>query len=140
MNGYKYGTGDIVRAKHDFGEVKGGVLYQVQGASEYDDEIVYVLKELKNIDTNPLVYSIDVFKPPYQDVEPDFVNRPPHYTQGGIETIDFMRAKMTHEQFEGYLVGNVIKYISRYNQKGDPIKDLNKAHVYLKWLIEHLEG
>lgn len=34
-----------------------------------------------------------------------------HYS-GKIETIDYMKDKLTDEQFEGYLMGNVIKYLS----------------------------
>ncbi len=36
---------------------------------------------------------------------------------GGIETIDFIKAKLTEEQFKGYLAGNVIKYLSRFEHK-----------------------
>lgn len=65
----------------------------------------------------------------------DPVNSPSHYTYGGIETIDIMRAKMTSEQFEGYLLGNVMKYIMRYRYKNG-VQDLEKAKWYLIRLIE----
>ena len=48
----------------------------------------------------------------------DFVNHPPHYTNGDIECIDAMRASMSHIEFCGYLKGNVIKYLWRYRDKG----------------------
>lgn len=66
------------------------------------------------------------------------IHSPDHYTAGGIEVIDYIRAKLTPEQYEGYLAGNIIKYISRYQHKGKD-KDLKKADVYLKWLIEHVQ-
>jgi hypothetical protein len=69
----------------------------------------------------------------------DPVQSPSHYTSGGIETIDFMKAKLSAEGFEGYLAGNVLKYITRYRHKNG-IEDLKKAKRYLEWLIEHLEG
>src|SRR5205085_10458666 len=47
----------------------------------------------------------------------DNVNKPAHYTAGGIESIEYMRAKMTPEQFEGFLMGNVLIYIYRYSMK-----------------------
>lgn len=58
----------------------------------------------------------------------DPVNHPPHYTAGGIETLDFIEAKDLN-----YRLGNVIKYISRAGKKvdGDPIQDLEKAAFYL---------
>jgi len=68
----------------------------------------------------------------------DMVNHPPHYTSGGIETIDYMQAKLTPEQFEGYLAGNVIKYISRYQHKNG-LEDLRKARWYLDKLISLYE-
>lgn len=59
-----------------------------------------------------------------------------HYS-GKIETIDYMKDKLTDEQFEGYLMGNVIKYLSRYNKKDKEYKDLNKAFTYLLWLMQN---
>lgn len=58
-----------------------------------------------------------------------------HYS-GKIETIDYMKDKLTDEQFEGYLMGNVIKYLSRYNKKDKEYEDLNKAFTYLLWLMQ----
>jgi hypothetical protein len=68
--------------------------------------------------------------PPNLDV-PDLVNSPPHYTNGGIETIDFIEAKDLN-----YRLGNVIKYVSRAEKKGDPVQDLKKALWYLQRDIE----
>ena len=63
------------------------------------------------------------------------VNSPKHYTSGGIETIDFIAAKTKDlDGYEAYLVGNIIKYISRYDKKNG-IEDLDKANWYLKNLI-----
>lgn len=64
----------------------------------------------------------------------DVVNSPNHYTAGGIETIDYIKAKMTSDQFAGYCTGNILKYISRYPFKNG-VEDLEKAKVYLEWLI-----
>ena len=65
----------------------------------------------------------------------DPVNHPNHYTFGSIEVIDYIRDKMTPEEFQGYCMGNVLKYVSRHKHKNG-IEDLNKAMVYLQWLIE----
>ena len=66
---------------------------------------------------------------PVKPAEADMVNHPPHYTFGGIETIDFIKAKLTPEEFKGYLKGNILKYGSRVGHKGDPAQDAGK----LKW-------
>ena len=68
----------------------------------------------------------------------DPVNRPDHYTRGGIETIDFIEAKIGEEGFIGYLEGNVFKYMSRWRHKGAR-QDLEKAQWYLTRLIKFLE-
>jgi hypothetical protein len=58
-----------------------------------------------------------------------------HYNRGSVQLIDFLEANFTPEEYAGYLKGNVIKYISRYQRKGEPLKDLHKALTYLEWLI-----
>ncbi|MFY0760203.1 DUF3310 domain-containing protein [Metabacillus dongyingensis] len=65
---------------------------------------------------------------------PDNIN-PDHYKKGGIETFDYMGAKMTPDQMEGYLFGNILKYVSRYQFKNG-VEDLKKAEWYLEKLIE----
>ena len=69
-------------------------------------------------------------------MENNQINSPSHYTFGGIEAIDYMKAKMSQEEFFGYLKGNIIKYISRANHKGNELDDLKKAQWYLNKLIE----
>ena len=63
--------------------------------------------------------------------KPDLVNRPPHYTAGGIDFIDFAEAKGLTEN--AYLF-NVVKYVVRAGKKEgiDPVQDLEKAEYYLK--------
>ena len=67
----------------------------------------------------------------------DMVNHPEHYTKGGIECIDAIRASMSKEAFAGYCKGNCLKYIWRYEDKNG-IEDLQKAAVYLKWLMKEV--
>lgn len=68
----------------------------------------------------------------------DNVERPSHYTQGKYETIDVVRETLGPEKFEGYCIGNIMKYIIRYPHKNG-LEDLKKARVYLNWAIETLE-
>ena len=65
----------------------------------------------------------------------DVVNSPPHYKSGGIEAIEGIEASMEPEAYAGYLKGNVMKYLWRYEKKGKPIEDLKKARWYLDRLI-----
>ena len=63
-------------------------------------------------------------------VQPDPVNHPAHYTHGGIETIDFIQAKLTPEEFRGYLKGNILKYGSRLGHKDNDMQDAGKLAWY----------
>jgi hypothetical protein len=65
----------------------------------------------------------------------DMVNNPAHYTQGKIETIDFIEDK----QLEFHLA-NVIKYIVRAKHKGTEMQDLKKAQWYLNRYIKNKES
>ena len=56
----------------------------------------------------------------------DNVNHPAHYKVGGIETIDFIEAKKLN-----YNIGNVVKYVTRADHKGNRLEDLEKARWYL---------
>jgi hypothetical protein len=69
----------------------------------------------------------------------DSVNKPQHYTQGGIECIEAIRASLSPSAFQGYCKGNVMKYLWRYEHKGKPAEDLKKAQVYMNWMIESVE-
>ena len=66
--------------------------------------------------------------------EKDMVDRPDHYTYGGIECIDAMKAMMSREEYIGYLRGAAFKYLWRYPYKGKPKEDLRKAGWYLERL------
>ena len=63
----------------------------------------------------------------------DAVHHPPHYKAGGIETIDFIEAKSLN-----YNLGNVVKYITRADHKGNKLEDLQKAQWYLNREIKNL--
>ena len=65
----------------------------------------------------------------------DNVNHPSHYTQGGIECIEAIKASLGMDGFCDYCKGNVQKYLWRWRDKGG-VEDLEKAQVYLGWLIE----
>lgn len=65
----------------------------------------------------------------------DVVNHPQHYADKKIEVIDYIEDTLSQNEFTGYCMGNVLKYISRWRKKNG-IEDLEKARVYLGWMIE----
>lgn len=76
------------------------------------------------------------------DKEPntDMVNHPSHYTQGGIECIDALKAATVSKTgIEAVCTANAIKYLWRYEEKNG-IEDVKKARWYIDRLIEELEN
>jgi len=68
-----------------------------------------------------------------RDTKADRVNEPLHYTQGGIQPLDYIISNKMD-----FLEGNVIKYVTRHKFKNG-LEDLKKAKVYLEKLIESYE-
>ncbi len=58
----------------------------------------------------------------------------PTYYRKGIETTDYI---VSHSM--NYLEGNIIKYVTRYKDKGG-LEDLRKAEWYLTRLIKQQEN
>lgn len=71
---------------------------------------------------------------PLEEMAEDAIN-PAHYRKhpSGIECIEVTR----HMNFN---VGNAIKYLWRYMDKGDPIENLKKAQWYIDDEIRRLQG
>jgi hypothetical protein len=68
------------------------------------------------------------------------VNHPPHYTQGGIECIDAIKAATEGlDGFEGYCTGNAIKYLWRWKHKSG-VEDLKKADWYIRKLANGMKN
>lgn len=81
--------------------------------------------------------------PPISKKEPpDMVNQPPHYAGMGkkIETIDKIEdaVQFAPDPVLGGLQWQVIKYLDRMWQKGDPLENASKAAWYLNRLIQKL--
>ena len=70
-------------------------------------------------------------------IRKDNVQHPTHYTTGGIECIQAIKASMSPEEYQGYLKGNALKYLWRFRHKNG-VEDLRKMQVYINWLIEEL--
>ena len=120
-------------------------------------EMAYVNEELKNYlinewglegDIKPtkvkkiLKFLKPIIKSERKEKQKDIdnVNHPSHYTYGGIETIDYMKAKATPEEFNGHLRLTALKYLSRAGHKDDTLQDYKKAQWYLNRLVKELEG
>jgi hypothetical protein len=76
---------------------------------------------------------------PVESFVESLVESPAHYTVGGIETIDYLKAKASKEEFCGYLRLNVMKYISRAGHKDNTLQEFKKAQWYLNRLVTELD-
>ena len=56
-----------------------------------------------------------------------------HYHKCKIEPIEYILANKL-----GFCEGNIVKYITRYKDKGKPLDDLRKIKVYVDYLIDEL--
>jgi len=77
-----------------------------------------------------------VIEEPVKEKQFDAVARLDHYNTGSIEAIEAIKASMHPQEFKGYLKGNCMKYLWRYEYKGKPVEDLRKCRWYLEKLIE----
>lgn len=98
-------------------DAKADLLHDAEPEHEYDP-VEMLLNRAKN------------------KTEHDAVNSPAHYTSGGIECIDCIKAALG-ENFIGFLIGNVFKYCYRYRNKNG-LEDLKKAAWYLDRAIKEI--
>ena len=72
----------------------------------------------------------------------DMVNRPPHYRFGGYELLEVMKAKLRESKMDAVqsaLWIQLVQYLFRFDMKGKPFEDLNKAKFYLNDLYKETE-
>ena len=63
-----------------------------------------------------------------------------HYKQRDKESIEIIKSALLKDEFRGFLVGNVYKYLSRYRYKGSSREDIDKAIHYLqalRYMLDH---
>lgn len=109
------------------------LVYQMKKKLYPDSVRKYTVKTRKL--KNKTKYKPITFVPiKVKDAKVDAVNSPPHYTAGGVEVYDFIKAKKL-----SYELGNVVKYVSRADHKGSRLEDLKKAQWYLAAAIKQEE-
>lgn len=118
---------DMIRA----GATNAEIIAQTKAAKQYVYSVRSKINKLKQNASPKTVLSVSTTNVP---VLPDMVTQPPHYKAGGVETIDFIEAKKLN-----YNLGNVVKYISRHDLKGDRLENLRKAQWYLDREINNLK-
>lgn len=115
----------VYTVKQDMDKKYSGLVYETtKGRNRKADwKTLHISTSDKPI-ANP---QIELLEPKH-----DPVNHPAHYKVGGIETIDFIEAKRLN-----YNLGNVVKYVTRADHKGNRKQDLEKAIWYLNRELAH---
>ena len=88
---------------------------QENGLEEWDDE-------LKRMGRHDLIKRVGS------------ASKPPAHYDIGIEPVKYITSHGL-----GFLEGNIVKYITRYKLKGNPVEDLHKARVYIDLLLKSYE-
>lgn len=70
----------------------------------------------------------------------DEINKPLHYHRGGIDVVGFAERQFSAEERRGFYRISALKYVTRFQDKGAPVKDLNKAIFFINKLIELERG
>lgn len=115
----------------DIAAALGINVMRVYAINQYDQKKKEKLKKRKALAAKKVAVLMGM----QAKAAPDNVNHPAHYKVGGIETIDFIEAKKL-----SYNLGNVVKYITRADHKGNAIEDLQKARWYLNREIANHTG
>lgn len=104
-------------------------------------EIIHELATLanyiqyKNPTVEETVGFIDAIRNKIEQEEVDFVNHPPHYTQGSIECIQAMESAYGKEAVMNYCACNAFKYQWRFNNKNGE-EDIKKCQWYQNKYLE----
>lgn len=122
---------------------KAITLYKIIDTSHIGDETVYTLQRAvddfilgRHFTHEELIPASESSE---KETEAPSTYHDKHYNGCIIEPILLMQWHLTKEQFEGFLLGNIIKYRVRAGHKDDAKKDIDKAMRYEQWLREFQE-
>ncbi len=105
----------------------------LEKASGDPDKLSELLKNREELGHREILVSTEIY---------EAVNSPKHYSASKIEVIDIIDSILESQPelsaYQGFLLGNVIKYVSRLTLKEKPKQDANKAKWYLERLIDVL--
>ncbi|MBS5519633.1 MAG: DUF3310 domain-containing protein [Acidaminococcus intestini] len=116
-----------------YGMVKGRLHEEAEG----------ILFNKYIIDVPPFASNLEVYEDeilgPSKESEEMEEGLSPHY-EGSVQPIELMQAQMSHEEFIGFLRGNILKYVSRFGKKDDTTREAKKIVQYAQWLQKTVEG
>lgn len=135
----EYKQGDILVYIGDEVHLKGKTITLWQIRTNVDGELRYITTERGSYREQYLDENYMFIGNPHEQ-DAIIVDEPDRYlTTSGKQLYDVLREDLlTPEQFEGFVLGNIYKYVKRYKRKNG-VKDLNKAKDYIDILIKLME-
>lgn len=109
------------------------ICFQLHGDFESDENLCKQAYDIVSKSESPEITTADLLALPTE--KQDEVNHPAHYTVGGIECIDAMRAAFGDKELQIYCKIAAFKYIWRAEHKGN-LTDISKAHWYLEKYLD----
>ena len=68
------------------------------------------------------------------------MSEPEYYNSNGLSPVNaFKLGLISKEEYTGFIKGNIIKYVVRFDKKGQAKSDIDKAISYLE-LLKELES
>ena len=129
---FKLDTSKAASVLQNIGDYSNAELIEKLRADEEYNNIGYALSEVNEMLRN--VESENSLK-----ITGDAVKRPSHYMlEDGTEVKNHIRSILGDDGFKSWAIGNAIKYVSRYKDKGKPIQDLKKAQENIQMVIDVL--
>jgi len=92
------------------------------GYCSFTNEAIF--KEVESLD------DLDLWEEPKEE------DTKSHYDKGEFKGIDVIKDKLSAEEFEGFLKGNILKYTMRANHKGQKEDDFKKILDYAHMLVK----
>lgn len=102
--------------------------------AKHDKRFMKEGEEMTHNEWKPARPTEPASKPGEKSTNSEFFDE--HY-DGRIQPIELMQAQMSHSEFRGFLLGNIIKYASRMGKKDSAVKDAVKIARYADWLVQH---
>lgn len=134
----KFKVGDKVRCTNKYWILDGkhmlGEIYTVAVVENIEGYPVITIDE----DAVNQMYDPSGFELVEEESMSKLIDKQDHYKANGVEPIELMKQNFTKEEYNGFLQGNVLKYMMRFKRKNG-VEDLKKALTYLTWLIEQEE-
>ncbi len=148
----KFGEG-VVTGGSEMGQIAGSVNHNIQDGvtpwgkffegkkdekmmgldDKFFHDLIHDLMQKKDEDT------VERMEDALNKKVEDAVN-PSHYRVEGLpDAIDIINHLMHREQYEGFLWGNILKYVYRYGRKGDKAETAGKIEWYARQLKELAE-